>query len=76
MAVQTFYLPVARRLMEWERLTGQVQPEARETFDKEARGAEQTLNDLLEKGWVILAHSEVSVGDGILIAFVLQLKGA
>lgn len=76
MAVQTFYLPIARRLMEWERMTGEIQPEAREVFIKAAREAERELDGLLEKGWEILAHSEVSVGDGNLIAFVLRLEGA
>lgn len=75
MAIQTFYLPIARRLMEWERLTGQIQPEARDAFDQEARRAEQELNQLLETGWTILAHTEVKDVNGDHVAFVLRKVG-
>ncbi|MBX3084608.1 MAG: hypothetical protein KF716_23425 [Anaerolineae bacterium] len=75
MAIKTLYLPIARRLMEWERLTGQIQPEARSTFEKEASEIEHELDQLLESGWSILAHSDVQDAIGNHIAFVLRKAG-
>jgi hypothetical protein len=61
--------------MEWERLTGQIQSEARNTFELASRHTEQELDQLLESGWAILAHSEVQDANGNYIAFVLRKTG-